>query len=254
MNQLHSLVLAITLLVGNVSTVAAQDYEKAYEAHGTGDYQTALTEWRPLAEQGDARAQNGLGYMYDNGQGVPQDYTEAIKWFRRAAEQGYDRAQNNLGIMYDLGKGVPQDSAEAVKWYRLAAEQGYDLAQNNLGFKYDSGQGVRQDSAEAVKWYRLAAEQGVASAQINLGFMFHIPPHYSFAQIEPNGALPKGVLQSNVMAYMWFSIAAANGSDRAGKLRDELERTGGLMTNTDISKAQKLARECMNSNYQNCGS
>ena len=37
------------------------------------------------------------------------------------AEQGDARAQNNLGVMYDDGRGVPQDYAQAVKWYRLSA-------------------------------------------------------------------------------------------------------------------------------------
>ena len=53
-----------------------------------------------------------------------QDYAEAVRWHRLAAEQGNASAQNNLGFMYGIGRGVPQDYAEAVRWYRLAAEQG----------------------------------------------------------------------------------------------------------------------------------
>ena len=50
--------------------VAAQDFQKGFEAYQRGDYATALEEWRPLADQGDATAQNNLGVMYENGQGV----------------------------------------------------------------------------------------------------------------------------------------------------------------------------------------
>ena len=57
MNKLHSLVLAITLLVGSVSVATAQDYDKGVAAYNAGDYQTAVQEWRPLTEQGDASAQ-----------------------------------------------------------------------------------------------------------------------------------------------------------------------------------------------------
>ena len=57
MNKLHSLVLAITLLAGGVSVATAQDYDKGVAAYNAGDYQTALQEWRPLTEQGDASAQ-----------------------------------------------------------------------------------------------------------------------------------------------------------------------------------------------------
>ena len=43
--------------VSLTSSSAAQDYDNGVEAYNTGDYQTALQEWRPLAEQGDASAQ-----------------------------------------------------------------------------------------------------------------------------------------------------------------------------------------------------
>ena len=42
-------------------------------AYKWGAYGIALREWRPLAEQGNAKAQYNLGVMYRNGQGVPQD-------------------------------------------------------------------------------------------------------------------------------------------------------------------------------------
>ena len=38
--------------------------------------------------QGAASAQYNLGFMYLNGQGVPQNYAEAAKWYRKAAVQG----------------------------------------------------------------------------------------------------------------------------------------------------------------------
>ncbi len=128
-------------------------------AYNRGNYATALREWRPLAEQGDADAQHNLGVLYNTGRGVPQDYAKAVKWFRKAAEQGDAGSQYNLGNMYDDGKGVPQDHAAAVKWYRKAAEQGYTLAQTNLGFMYHLGRGVLQDYTQAHMWYNLAASR-----------------------------------------------------------------------------------------------
>ena len=153
------MVVAVALLpVGAL----AQDYNKGWDAYDAGDYQAALTEWRPLAEQGNALAQTNLGWMYENGNGVPQDY------------------------------------AEAVKWYRLAVEQGDAMAQNNLGWMYENG---------------------------------------------------NGVLQSNVMAHMWYNIASANGSSKSGEYRDF---RADHMTPADISEAQRRARVCMASDYQDC--
>ncbi len=62
---------------------------------------------RELAEQGNARAQTMLGYMYAEGTGVPQDDAEALKWYRLAAEQEGGFAQFALGEMYSAGRGVP---------------------------------------------------------------------------------------------------------------------------------------------------
>ena len=117
-----------------------------------------------LAEKGDSVAQNDLGAMYAQGQGVAQDYSEAAKWYRLSAEQGQEIAQSNLGNMYDQGQGVPQDYTEALKWFRLAAEQGDDQAQFNLYIMYDKGQGVPQNVVLAHMWVNLAAAQGVERA------------------------------------------------------------------------------------------
>ena len=136
------------------------------------DAREAVKWYRKAAAQGYAKAQFNLGFMYTKGKGVPKDDREAAKWYRKAAEQGLSNAQLNLGIMYMKGDGMSEDDREAVKWYRKAAEQGYARAQFNLGFMYTKGDGVPKDDREAVKWYRKAAEQGYAAAQFNLGFMY----------------------------------------------------------------------------------
>ncbi len=136
-----------------------RDFNAGVAAYKLGAYATALREWRPLAEQGNAKAQYNLGLMYRKGQGVPQDDAEAVGWWRKAAEQGNAGAQNNLGVMYRNGHGVPQDDAEAVGWYRKAAEQGYATAQHNLGVMYGKGLGVPQDHVQAHMWFNIAASR-----------------------------------------------------------------------------------------------
>ena len=160
MNKLHSVVLAITLLLGSVSVATAQNFNKGFDAYNAGDYQTAVQEWRPLAEQGNSDAQSNLGLMYYKGIGVPQDYAEALKWYRLAAEEGVAVAQKNLGYLYDRGIGVPHDYAEALKWYRLAAEQGNSDAQISLGVMYYNGNGVLQSNVRAHMWYNIASANG----------------------------------------------------------------------------------------------
>ena len=42
---------------------AGQDFQKGFEAYNNGGYATALREWRPLAEAGDAYAQFNLAQL-----------------------------------------------------------------------------------------------------------------------------------------------------------------------------------------------
>ena len=51
-----------------------------------------------------------------------------MNWYRLAAEQGNAVAQNNLGYCYETGSGVEPSLEEAIKWYKFAAKQGNESA------------------------------------------------------------------------------------------------------------------------------
>ncbi len=53
-----------------------------------------------------------------------------------------------------------------------------------------------------------------------------------------------------VLAHIWSNIAAAKGVKNAQKIRGII---AGKMTLTDIEIAQKIAGECLESGYKNCG-
>ena len=177
--------LILSLLLGSGVAVAT-DFDKGLKAAQSGDFKTALAEWMPLAEQGNANAQRNLGLMYDNGDGVQENDKTAVKWYTLAAEQGLDQAQSNLGLMYENGIGVQENHETAVKWYTLAAEQGLDQAQSNLGFMYYIGKGVTQDYETSAKWYALAAEQGNSKAKENLSILLLVIGKEIFSS-EPDG-------------------------------------------------------------------
>jgi len=217
--------LATAVLAAMAQAAVAGPFEDAQAAHGRSDYATALRLWRPLADQGNAEAQYALGFMYDRGQGVPQNHAEAAKWWRLAADQGNTFAQYNLGALYDDGKGVPQNKAEALKWYHLAAERGNDRAQFNVGLLHFAGVAVPENRVEAAKWFRRAADQGHIGGQVYLGLSY---------------ATGLGVPPDNIHAYMWLSLPAARGDQDAISNRDRVARQ---MTPAQIAEAQKLARE-----------
>jgi|GEM_PF-3800275 len=88
---------------------------------------TKKTEFQKLlqrAESGEAEAQNKLGTLYYNGQGIAKDLKKAFEWYKKAALQGLSNAQYNLGAMYFDGEGTPQDKTKALEWLEKAAAQG----------------------------------------------------------------------------------------------------------------------------------
>ena len=122
--------------------------------------QAAAKELRKSAEEGDASAQNRLGLLYDEGNGVPQDPIQSKEWFEKAAMQGHAGAQLNLGTLYLEGKGAPQSAQMALVWFSRAAEQEDGLAFAKLGWMYERGRGVLQDFIQAYMWYNLGAARG----------------------------------------------------------------------------------------------
>jgi TPR repeat protein len=52
--------------------------------------------------------------------------------------------------------------------------------------------------------------------------------------------LGKGTPKDNVMAYVWWNIAAAQGNESAANNRGIIEKD---MTSNQIAKAQKLSKE-----------
>ena len=159
----------ITLILATVLSLAfsqasAQDLNKGLEAAKAGDYATALQEWKPLAEQGDADAQYNLGVMYDNGKGVLKDATKAVKLWRLSAEQGNAGAHSNLGYMYVNGNGVLQDNVTAHMWYNIASANGFGLA----GEWRDKLAGLM--TPDAIEKATAMARECMASGYKNCGY------------------------------------------------------------------------------------
>ena len=197
--------------------------KEGYEALIRKDYATAIKEYRPLAERGNAEAQYRIGRMYEFGQGYAQDKAQGIAWIRKAAAQNHADAQQELGFIYATGDGVKQDDVQAVAWFRKAATQGDATAQYNLGLLYAKGQGVEKDYAQAITWWRKSAAQGNADAQFKLGVVYH------------NG---DGVAKDDVLALANATIAARNGDKENVEYRNAIAKP---LTAEQRRRAQALA-------------
>ena len=165
---LATLAVVIALLFSAGSALA--DWEDGVAAAQRGDHATAFREFLPLAEQGNAKAQTNLGFMYNNGTGVPQNHTEAVKWYRKAAEQGNAPAQYNLGFMYAMGTGVSANNVRAYMWWSLAKAQGQVKAAGNLKILRERMTPAQIGKAQALayEWQQASSQQGSKKEEQNV--------------------------------------------------------------------------------------
>jgi len=216
------LIFAAAMLLSTPSAWPTQaSFEDGVRAYLAQDYAAALQAWKPLANQGHAPSQFGMGLSYENGRAVERNPAQAAIWYRKAAEQDLADAQFNLGNLYLNALGVPKNSVEAVRWFRRAAEQGMPHAQVNLGYSYATGSGVTKNPAKAVHWYHRAAAQNFPQAQYYLGAAYE------------SGS---GVEVDLLVAAGWYQLAADQGMVLAAKRLIALRQDGVESATTTAAK------------------
>lgn len=115
--------LTVALLLVSTGASNSADFQKGLTAYQSGNYATALREWTPLAEQGDAGAQNNLGGMYGTGDGVIQDNLYAHMWANLAASNGSEDGVNYRDLV--AARMTPSEIAEAQKLARECVRKNY---------------------------------------------------------------------------------------------------------------------------------
>ncbi|MEM7071452.1 MAG: tetratricopeptide repeat protein, partial [Pseudomonadota bacterium] len=203
-------------------------FEDGIIASERGDFKTAFDIWSALGEKGDVRAQYNLGVMYSKGEGVERDDLKSYDWHLRAARKNFALSQYVLAIIYQQGLGVKADIQKSVKWMRLAAKQNFAPAQYNLGYMHFTGEGVQKSARKTLDWWSMAAAQGYAKAQSGLGMLY----------FTGDG----GLAQDYVYAYMWWYVAASNGSQNAKK---NLELLAPKMDISDVTTAEERGQRCI---------
>jgi TPR repeat protein len=129
--KILGIALALSLSAATAAWADAQaDFDRGSAAYHAGKLTEAVDWFHKAADQGNTRAQNSLGFMYQEGLGIPKDFKQAMFWYRKAANRGDAAAQLNLGVMYERGEGVAPDNGEARRWYSLAAAHNANAAEN----------------------------------------------------------------------------------------------------------------------------
>ena len=228
-------------LIFTAIPVYADDLQDGKEAFLNGargnirDYEKAFRLLKPYADEGNAKAQNIIGQLYQYGLGVKQDLPKAVILHKLSAEQGDKYSQYSLGQLYQNGQGVKQDYIESARMYKLSAEQGHRISQYHLGQIYQNGQGVKQDYLKAIKWILQASKNGVPEAQL-LRRQNHYHKWIELraeqgdidAQIflGANYYMGLNVTQDYSKAARWYLRAAEQGSDVAQNIIGAMNEKG----------------------------
>ncbi|MDI1363187.1 SEL1-like repeat protein [Methylotenera sp.] len=186
--KILKLIICFLFFLFTTSIYAAADQEKKPAE--------IFAEYLPMAEKGDANAQNKIAINYLQGNGVIKNFDKALYWFEKAAKQSQPEAQFYYGKFILNGQSTEKSPEKAMLWFKKAAEQSDVNAQNMLGVLYSIGLGTKIDYPESFKWNKKAAEAGNAEAMYNL------------AQLYEKGV---GVEQSSTKAIFWYEQSAKQG-------------------------------------------
>jgi TPR repeat protein len=188
----------------------------AKQAAERGDFATAITLLRPLADTGNVDAQYELGYLALTECEMITG-REAFACFQAAADQGHPAAMYHLATFPEF-EGFSLPISSETQWTLLiaAAEAGNVQAQYDAGAVLATGlwksQGdVPPDLAAAVSWYRKAAEAGDDYAQFNLATMLF---------------LAEGCTRDVTEGLHWLNAAAAQGHLSAVGLIEDIRESG----------------------------
>ena len=200
--------------VGERGTVTHDPIREAKAATARGDYESAVTVLRPLAEAGNRDAQYELGFLALTECELVSG-REAFSLFMKAAEDGHVDAMYHLATFPDFISEPfrsPLSEEDTWRWLLRAAENGCIHAPRDAGASLATGDWrdgkIPQDLAAAVGWYRRAAEAGNADAQYNLASML---------------AEGEGCERNLPAARAWLRRAIAGGYEHAGGLIAHLD-------------------------------
>ena len=90
--------IATVQILGSLCALAGP-LEDGMAAYNRGDYVPAMQLFRPLARQGNAKAQAAIGAMYRKGQGVAKSSARAFMWLSLAAARGDAVARTEMTEM-----------------------------------------------------------------------------------------------------------------------------------------------------------
>ncbi|MFT5486710.1 MAG: TPR repeat protein [Paracoccaceae bacterium] len=217
---LTGILIVSVLGVFVLSEASANDFETGVQELQRGNNAKGISLLLPLADSGHVSAQSALSGLYATGQAPKLGAEKVLGWLVRivSGEAGnpkllgrvpassfrFPREMYYIGAIYMQGIGVPSDYAEALKWLRRSSDRWYPPSFYLMGLLYKFGQSERR-----------ASEEG-------------------------NKVLRDGVIQDNVLAYMWLEIAS---NFKVPNAERDLAELSTSIDPEDKVEGKRLARE-----------
>lgn len=166
-----------------------------------------------------------------------KQFKQALELYTKIAS--YDKTgitEGTIAEMYLKGEGTKIDYQSSIIWTKKALEKNYNeklrpIMMNNMCVAYQ----LQNDYVQAFNCYKQTAIMGYPLSQVNLARLY-VQGH--------------GTIQNNKLAYVWISIAIANGLDqdkqsRAEKLQSALENDLMMQDKAGIEliNAKKLTKQ-----------
>lgn len=133
-------------------TPASADFQKGFDAYESGDYATALKEFRSLADKGDAGAQYNLGFAYQQGHERADVYRSRVEKLMTPAQ--LEKARQLVR------EAIAKNRRASPKPTKSATEQITAADYYKLGREYALRLDVTKDLTRTYMWWHIAASKG----------------------------------------------------------------------------------------------
>jgi TPR repeat protein len=176
-----------------------QDFSKALKL-----YQEELEYFdfdNELPSNSDAL--QGIGLLYEYGDGVNQDFKKALEYYGRSASYKHMAAYYSIGLLNYYGKGVDRNYKEALLWFRKVTNSTLDREKLHVSID-ENGDDAEDVTGSSKRTYSLQPESRIYGEA-----------HYYIGLMHNSGFF---VDQDKEVAQNYFKMAHIHGVERANNL------------------------------------
>ncbi len=198
------------------------------------DFNKAYDLLKPCADSGHPRAQNLLGMMYLNGDGIEKNEKVGFGYIEKSALQAYPAAEFNLGRLYKEGVGCELDYKKALEWFQVSAEHGNQRGFYSIGYMHMKGLGTGQSYPKAIEFFK-KSDYPMAKHWLAYSYYFGYG-------VEENPEMAMSIMEENKILNSTKFLGHIKNNKKiaiANKIRNELSEKPSDTTSIYKSKVPK---------------